>query len=335
MSFTLDKTGLVFTLKILLGTGLAVFFVWFYSDLAFSYIYPQNEPRVESTRRQNLASAFDPLEKVVGVTLAFVGDIMFDRGVKESIFKNGGGDFNFPFEKIYEDLKQYDILFGNLEGPISDRGENQGSLYSFRMDPKTAEALALAGFDVLSLANNHIGDWGEEAIKDTIKRLDSAGILVAGADLTQEEDYLPKILNIRGVKIAFLAFFNAPEIEIKKSVELAKLNADIVIASFHFGDEYKKEPNENQKRLARLAVDAGADLVVGHHPHIIQEVELYKNSYIAYSLGNFIFDQSFSKETMRGILLEVVIKDKNITAVTPLQIKINSNFQPELISNHE
>lgn len=339
MNFTLDRAGLIFTLKILLGAGLAVFFISFFSNFAFSHIYPQSDQRLESAqeklsrvqidrfyRRQNLASAFDHLEKDGRITLAFVGDIMLDRKVKESILINGGGDFRYPFEKIYKSLREYDILFGNLEGPISDKGRDFGSLYSFRMDPKAVEGLAFAGFDILSLANNHIGDWGQEAEEDTLTRLERAGILSAGTD------YLPKIIDINNTKIAFLAFYSAPETEIKKSVELAKLNADIIITSFHFGEEYQKEPNDYQKRLARLAVDAGANLVVGHHSHVIQEVELYNNSYIAYSLGNFVFDQDFSEDTMKGMLLEVVIKNKKITTVAPKRIRINSNFQPELIN---
>jgi len=316
MNFTLDKVGLIFTLKALSGGALIVFLVGFFSNLTFSYAYPQ------IYSKQNLAAALDPLENRNKILLAFVGDIMLGRKVKESILKNGGGDFRYPFEKIYRSLNEYDILFGNLEGPISDKGRDLGSLYSFRMDPKAAEGLAFAGFDILSLANNHIGDWGEEAIDDTALRLERAGIVSVG------RDYSPKILNIHGVKIAFLAFFNAPEAEIKKSVEFAKLNADIVVASFHFGDEYEKAPNKFQKKIALLAVDAGANLVIGHHPHIIQPIEEYNGGYIAYSLGNFVFDQDFSEDTMRGALLEVELSDKRIARIESKTIVINENFQP-------
>ncbi|KKT29956.1 MAG: Capsule synthesis protein, CapA [Candidatus Azambacteria bacterium GW2011_GWC2_45_7b] len=344
MNFTLDRTGLVFTLKALLAASLSVYFVWFGSNIVFGHAYPQNDQRMESARenlsqiqtdrfyrKQNLASALDSLEKERAL-LAFVGDIMLDRGVKESILKNGGGDFLFSFEKIQETLKQYNVLFGNLEGPISDKGQNQGSSYSFRMDPKTTSALAFAGFNILSLANNHIGDWGEEAAKDTTARLESAGIIGVGMD------YSPKILNLRGTKIAFLALsdikgmVNLPFLYDKSEAEMAVRSAkemsNLVIISMHFGEEYHKEPSVRQKEIAHGLIDAGADLVIGSHPHVVQPVEQYKNSYIAYSLGNFVFDQDFSEDTMRGLLFEVELENGQIIKIAPKTVIINENFQP-------
>ena len=105
-----------------------------------------------------------------------------------------------------------------------------------------------------------------------------------------------------------------------------------MVASFHFGEEYRDLPDSYQKAIARFAIDAGADLVIGHHPHVVQPVESYRNGYIVYSLGNFVFDQDFSPETMEGMLLEVEIMDKQIVGITPREIKINPRFQPELVS---
>lgn len=283
------------------------------------------------------------------IKLGFVGDIMLNRGVEQNINFYGGGDFNYPFLKISDDLKKYDILFGNLEGPVSDKGYNVGSKYSFRMDPKAIGALKFAGFDVVSVANNHIGDYTKEAMKDTFSRLTNTGILYAGGGFNENEAYGSKIIEKEGVKFAFLAFSqfgenyleaieNNPGIaviyenKIRESIARAKKEADIIVASFHFGEEYALEPNDYQIYISSLAADAGADLIIGHHPHTAQPVIKYNNSYIAYSLGNFVFDQNFSENTMRGLLFEAGINKntKKIMNTRFLKIKINQNFQPYL-----
>jgi len=299
------------------------------------------EANISSQNKNRMAmvaavlNAPDPVIK-----LGFVGDIMLDRRVKKSIMENGGGDYRFPFWRAANILQKYDILFGNLEGPISAGGEDQGSAYSFRMDPQSAEAIKFAGFDIVSLANNHISDWGREATADTINYLDKARIAYVGAG---SNPYSPKIVNISDTKLAFLAFTNVGakrgdiafisknddpilESEIKK----AKTDADIVIVYFHFGTEYQLEPGADEVELAHKAIDFGADLVVGSHPHTIEKIEKYKEKYIAYSLGNFVFDQDFAPLTMQGMLLEARLENKTIIGVTGKTVKINQYFQAEI-----
>lgn len=288
------------------------------------------------------------------ITLIFVGDIMIDRGIEHMIETEGKGDYKYPFLKIVDYLKEADILFGNLEGPISDKGRKVGSIYSFRADPKSIEGLLFAGFDILSGANNHVFDYGIEAVKDTILRLKTAGINYVGVGLNEEEAYSPAIKQKREsalanqeTKIAFLAYTalgsrnwkakgsepgiswlekERMEQEIKRAEDLA----DIIVVSFHYGQEYSSEPTLFQISISQAAITAGADLVVGHHPHVVQPLERYKDGYIAYSLGNFIFDQSFSKETTEGLLLKVLVVDKKIKEVIPVKIEINEFFQPEV-----
>ena len=284
------------------------------------------------------------------IIIILVGDIMLNRGVKYKIEKEGNSNFKFPFLKILSELNEADILFGNLEGPISERGKKVGSIYSFRNDPKVIEGLTFAGFDVLSLANNHAFDYGREAFEDTLKRLKEAGIEYLGAGFNEKEAYSPIIKEVNGTKIAFLAYTNlgspywkATGIssgiaridwenleEIKKDIENVKSQVDILIVSLHSGEEYQKTPTQFQIEFSRMAVEAGADLVVGHHPHVVQPIEKYKEGYIAYSLGNFVFDQSFSEETMRGQILKVLIENGKIKTVIPIRIKINNFFQPEI-----
>jgi len=298
---------------------------------------------------ENLTSASlnFPIERERKITLFFVGDIMLDRGVKKAIEKYGEGDFKFPFLKIVEFLKEADLLIGNLEGPISDKGKKVGSIYSFRMDPKAIEGLIFAGFDILSVANNHIFDYGREAMEDTFLRLKEAKIDYVGGGFDKIEACFPRIKKVKATKIAFLAFTNlgSPFWEAKddvsgvcwlskenleRAIKEAKDKADLVIVLFHFGNEYEKKPNLEQKDFTHFAIDSGADLVVGHHPHVIQEIEEYKGKYIAYSLGNFIFDQGFSKETMEGLILKVVLDSKKIKEVIPIRFEINQYFQPEI-----
>ena len=281
------------------------------------------------------------------ITLGFVGDIMLDRGMKQSVEKYGNGDYIFAFEKIKDYLNGFDILFGNLEGPISDKGTLSGSIYSFRMEPRSAMSLKEAGFDVLSVANNHMGDWGRVAMEDTFQNLKNAGIIFSGGGNNKEEAYEVKTILKDDTKIAYLSFseFGKGYLEatdsfagiavisdekLKSGIEKAKNENDIVIVSFHFGEEYKKEPNNYQKTIARKAIDYGADLIIGHHPHVVETIEKYKDKYIAYSLGNFVFDQHFSKETMEGLALKVTMEDKKITNVSSDKIVINKYYQPEL-----
>ena len=299
---------------------------------------------------ENLTNQTQPTENET-ITVILVGDIMLDRGVEYMVEKYGGGDFSFSFLKIANELNKADVVFGNLEGPISNKGTKVGSIYSFRADPKAIEGLTFAGFNVLSLANNHAFDYGREALEDTFLRLKGAEINYVGAGFDEKEAYSPVIKDIKDTKIGFLAYTNlGPETwkatkinsgiawisendleKIKKDIENAKSQADILIISLHSGEEYSFEPTQFQVEFSQAFIDAGANLVVGHHPHVIQRDELYKNGYIFYSLGNFVFDQSFSEETMKGQIIKILIENGKIKEVVPINIKINDFFQPAII----
>ncbi|MDO8436341.1 MAG: CapA family protein [bacterium] len=288
-------------------------------------------------------------ENLPQITLLFAGDIMLDRGVEFAVNKYGQGNWQFPFLKTRGVLEKADVLFGNLEGPISDKGVKVGSIYSFRANPKAIDGLTYAGFDILSVANNHILDYSRLAMEDTFLRLRAAGIDYIGGGFNEKEVRLGVIKEIQNTKIAYLAYTNLGsenwqakgddsgiawlDEKIAEDIKIAKEKADVVIVSMHFGEEYQVQPDAKQKRFAHLAVDSGADLVVGHHPHVAQPIERYKQGYVAYSLGNFVFDQGFSEETMRGLLLEVLVQDGKVKEVIPINIRINNNFQPEIAGN--
>ncbi|MFH1424008.1 MAG: CapA family protein [Candidatus Nealsonbacteria bacterium] len=276
------------------------------------------------------------------IKIILVGDMMFDRGVKYMIEKDGDGDFKFPFLKIADELNQADIVFGNLEGPISDKGTKVGSIYSFRNDPKAVDGLTFAGFNVISLANNHAFDYSREALEDCLTRLNAAGITYAGAGFNEQEAFSPAIKDVAGTKIGFLAYTNlGPETWrangensgiawidneslglTAQQIQKAKQDSDILIVSLHAGEEYQATSTQFQIDFNEMAIRAGADVVVNHHPHVIQQD--------FYSLGNFIFDQGFSEETMKGQIIEIEIQDKKIRGIARKDIKINDFFQPEI-----
>jgi len=285
------------------------------------------------------------------INLFFVGDIVLDRGVEYMIDKKGKGDFKFPFLKIADEIKKADLLFGNLEGPISNNGLKVGSIYSFRFKPEAVEGLVYAGFDILSLANNHMLDYQRIALEDTMNILKENNIEYVGAGFNKKEAFSLKVKQVKDTKIGFLEYTNlgsanwiaretSPGLawinqksmeEIKEYIKKTKDEVDVLVVSLHAGQEYAKHPTDFQVSFAQDCINSGADLIVGHHPHVVQRIEQYKNGWIAYSLGNFIFDQHFSEETMESIILKVVVEEKKIKKVYSENIRINEYFQPELI----
>lgn len=347
-----DSMGFKFVVKFIGQFILLYFVTLFLSDFVFGQIYEDRE-YVSGVDQENLALVASQevllAKKSSSVVLGFVGDIMLDREVEDVVLSIGKGDFKFVFDRAEEKLNKLDLLSGNLEGPISDKGRDLGSLYSFRMNPEASSGLIYAGFDVLSMANNHAGDWGEDAIIDSISRLKDSGIETVGAGFSEEEAYQPTIVEVGELKIALLSFTESTGIyrgsnvalatEAKVRENVASLKevhpADFIVVYFHFGDEYQKEPNERQKKLSRMAVDAGARLVVGSHPHVTQGMEKYKEGFIFYSLGNFVFDQYFSNETMRGGLLKVFVEsDGEVSNLELCDVFINNLFQPMVLPCH-
>jgi len=281
------------------------------------------------------------------VTLTFAGDIMMSRGVRSSVLKNFGGDYSLLFDKL-DILKNSDIVFANLEGTASDKGMDLRNLYSFRMDPQVLPALKGGGISVLSVANNHIGDYGREAFTDTLARLKENEILYTGGGLNKAESERPVVIEKYGIKIGFLGFSDkgpqfmratdtspgillATDSRMSEIIKSASRNVDYLIVSFHFGEEYQSTHDAKQSELAHMAIDNGAKIVIGHHPHVIQETEVYDGGFIAYSVGNFIFDQNFSTATMQGLLLEMKLYRDGAMTAKKNTVKLSPYFQPNQI----
>lgn len=303
-------------------------------------VYNGNEAVIDQSDKSK------SLEKksVVGI---FVGDVMLSRFIQTQIERHQN-DYIFPFRNSLEFLKKGDFVFGNLEGPISNRGKNQGSIYSFRADPKVLEGIKESGFNLLSLANNHIWDWGRDALNDTFDILNENGIIYVGAGKNYSDANQLKIKEINGIKFGFLGFSNLlpktlnadndslglsdfDKEKIKEVVVVSKDKVDYLIVSFHWGEEYQPAPLEWQKTFARNLIDNGAKLIIGHHPHVVQPYEKYGDGHIFYSLGNFIFDQNFSKETMEGMVVKAVFSNEKLEEVEICRNILNKYYQPEIL----
>jgi poly-gamma-glutamate synthesis protein (capsule biosynthesis protein) len=274
-------------------------------------------------------------------TLLFTGDVMLSRAVGSRM--EAQKDWSLPFHLIADTLRDADLRYCNLECPISDRGRNLHHLYSFRANPRAIEGLKATGFDVVSQANNHAYDWGPEALLDSLERLRAAGIRPVGAGQNILAAHYPLLVKVGGLRIAFLAYVDIDPKEAAAGVDrpgvawldpaqaladirFARPLADLLIVCPHWGVEYALKPTRDQVEIAHQMIDAGADIIVGSHPHVVQPLENYRDRWIAYSLGNFVFDQQDSA-THRGLLLKATVCDKRIINVTPIAIDINSSYQ--------
>ncbi|HHV28087.1 CapA family protein [Acetivibrio mesophilus] len=272
------------------------------------------------------------------VKIVFVGDILLARGVGEKIETNG---YEYPYDNIKRILKDSDITIGNLECAISSRGTpalKKESLL-FRAAPENAAALKEAGFDVLNLANNHTMDFGREGLMDTVDFINSAGIKTFGAGKNRETAGKPLYIKVKGTVVGFLGFSAFPsegyffledqpdvaQVDIEslgEEVKTAKENCDVLIVSFHWGKEFDFYPVESQKSAAHIALDNGADIIIGHHPHVLQGVEIYNGKPIFYSLGNFVFDRQIPRGTDETVMLKVEIEKSKIGKIELVPLKI-------------
>lgn len=280
------------------------------------------------------------------VSIAAVGDIMLG-GKAEAFLERKG--YDYPFAATAHLLRSADIAIGNLETPLTDRGGPVvDKTYLFRNPPdKVAPALKSAGFDIVNLANNHVLDYGAEGLRDTIDALNRIGIAHVGAGMNLQEARRAVVLTLpNGQTAGFLGYSNTfPEefwatsalpgtafghVEhVQNDVRvLAAQGVDIIVVSFHWGRERQTELRSYQPLLAHAAIDAGADLVIGHHPHILQGVERYKQGLVLYSLGNYTF-ATFSNSVHTSVVARVDFRGGRFERLTMTPININ-NFEVEL-----
>ncbi|PKP61716.1 poly-gamma-glutamate biosynthesis protein [Candidatus Atribacteria bacterium HGW-Atribacteria-1] len=253
-----------------------------------------------------------------------------------------------PFEKVKEIFKDKDILFGNLETVLSNQGRETEKAVSLYTSPDKVNYLKGVGFDILNIANNHIMDLGIEGFNETLKVLTKNNINFIGARNKFERNYL--IVEKQGIKSSFLSYtedgFSLPEKnvwinklepkDIIRDIFFVKQQCDLIIVSLHWGIENVFYPSPQQIDLAHKIIDSGATIILGHHPHVIQGIERYKNGLIAYSLGNFQFDPSisYSPNNYSFILLIELTKD-GLQAYDINPVKIDDEFIPYVPTEEE
>jgi poly-gamma-glutamate capsule biosynthesis protein CapA/YwtB (metallophosphatase superfamily) len=279
-----------------------------------------------------------------------VGDIML-TGSAKPLLQAKGYDHPFQDKSLARIIASADIAFANLEYPITIKGVRYADKeYTFRGDPESLSAIRKAGFDLLSLANNHIMDFGEKGLRDTIRqcRKNRFAFTGAGTDLVSASSLA--IIKRHGVRYGLLAYsFAFPEefwatsckpgtahpdwSQVGQDIRGARQEVDILMVSFHWGEELKSEPKKYQIDFAHHAVNAGADIVLGHHPHVPQPIEIFKGKPIFYSLGNYAFG-AISDNARSSFAAAIRFKDNTPVQVILYPLNVNNQevgFQPRLV----
>lgn len=285
------------------------------------------------------------------VVIQAAGDVMLGGRWEQQIAQNS---YFHPFGRIVSELKKGDVTLINLEAPLTSRGhEFTEKKYRFRVNPQASAALKKAGITTVTLANNHSMDYGGQGLLDTLQQLDKVGIGYVGAGENLAAARKALLYDIRGTKVAVLGYSltlpqefwagekragTAPLLEklVKEDIGAARKQAPIVIVTAHWGEEGKTRLREYQPRLARMMIDAGADAVIGHHPHILQGIERYKRGIIFYSLGNFAFAHK-SRIADRTLLVRLRFDgDKRTAELVPVNILHKEvGFQPTLLTGNK
>ncbi len=249
-------------------------------------------------------------------TVLFVGDVMLDRAVRNRHSAFGG---KFPFTYTADFIASFDLAIANLEGPIttypSKTVDYSNKALQFTFPPESAEHLVQAGFDIVGIANNHGLDFGSEGIRQTLQFASSSGLIVYGDPRNDRNiSYSTQLAN--GAQLSVIGFHQFAGSYAKVAEEIARIHAEtkgkaIIIVTPHWGEEYQTEPTNFQRTMAEKWINLGADMVIGHHPHVIQIKEEIVGKPVYYSLGNFVFDQDFSVQTQTGLGLGISIVCKH------------------------
>ena len=292
----------------------------------------------------------EPTAEPVSITVSMVGDctlgtdVNFDQSTSFDAFYQMKNDPGYFFQNVKDIFTADDLTVANMEGTLTTSNDRQQKTCAFKGDPSYTEILTRGGVEATNLANNHSHDYGDQSYEDTIQYLEAAGITTFGYDRTA-------VMDVKGIKVGLIGIYELKDglgrqqQVIDTIQEVKDQGAQVIIVSFHWGTEKSNIPDDIQKTLAHLAIDQGADLVVGHHPHVLQGIEKYQGKNIVYSLGNFcfggnknpsdkdtmIFQQTFTVEN--GELVE-----DDVTNIIPCSLSSESgynNYQPMVLEGSE
>ncbi|MEK7473746.1 MAG: CapA family protein [Patescibacteria group bacterium] len=273
--------------------------------------------------------------------IVFAGDIMLDRLVADRT--RTANDASYAFRKLPDGwFESFDYAVANLEGPVTDMRRSPVKSVDFLFDPTVIPVLKAQGIDAVSQANNHALDQGTVGYNDSVRRLREAGLLVFGHQV-DDGPVAFATTTIHELRIAFLGFNTTDNAmnreQAASAIALAKEEADTVIASVHWGNEYRSRPDASSVQTAHWLIDQGVDVVIGGHPHWTQGISSYKDKPIAWSLGNFIFDQDFSTQTRQGLAVALTVSkplasDFSHLTLEPIPIHIDRS-QPRIVEGEE
>ena len=292
----------------------------------------------------------EPTAESVSITVSMVGDctlgtdVNFDQSTSFDAFYQMKNDPGYFFQNVKDIFTADDLTVANMEGTLTTSNDRQQKTFAFKGDPSYTEILTRGGVEATNLANNHSHDYGDQSYEDTIQYLEAAGITTFGYDRTA-------VMDVKGIKVGLIGIYELKDglgrqQQVIDTIQKVKdQGAQVIIVSFHWGTEKSNIPDDIQKTLAHLAIDQGADLVVGHHPHVLQGIEKYQGKNIVYSLGNFcfggnknpsdkdtmIFQQTFTVEN--GELVE-----DDVTNIIPCSLSSESgynNYQPMVLEGSE
>lgn len=281
--------------------------------------------------------------------MAVAGDIILGRGVNNKMVAYN--DYLYPYRKVRDEFMSADWRVANLECTITDLVPPPLDPYTFTFvtAKRAVDGLVYSGIQTVSVANNHADNAGVGAFVDMLHTLRAHNIAYCGGGNTLAEARQPAIQTVKGVRVALLAYNEVPPggpyagpnsagiapvdlATLPHDIAAARQQADLVIPFFHWGIEYTKDPTSHQQQVARTAIDAGADMVLGSHPHWIQAMETYKGRLIIYCLGNFIFDQDWSVPTQEGALLHLYWRGTTLAGIRFVPYRIMDRCQPNFVS---
>lgn len=305
-----------------------------------AYLAPGQIPTITLEQILNQAPAVDLnlLDPDQLRTIVVTGDVIPARGVDAKV-RQYGPTYPFAGEGIAELLQSGDLTIVDLEAPVLTNCPVHNEGFTFCGQASFAQAMADAGIDVATLENNHIGNYGQAGITETISHLESAGVDYATSSRLS-------VANMRGLKVGTLAFTGVggmfyPGV-IKEAVASARPQVDLLLVAFHWGKEYEliptADPNiapDDPRIIAQLTIESGADFIIGNHPHWVQGIELIDNKLVNYAYGNFIFDQSWSQETLQGYVGEYVFYGSKLVQVKMYPTLIRSQSQPYVVGSDD
>lgn len=341
--------------KFLLFLAILLLILFFIEQIDRAYAREKKEQSIE--KEQSFSDSIDRRKVSYNSSAPFikicaVGDLMLSARIIDVVERKG---VDYCFDSTRSIIQKADIAIANLEAPLTKIGtEYKDKTFTFKVPPHFISGISNSGFDVVTLANNHILDYGCEGLINTINELNKVNIVFCGAGENKQQACSPKFVECKGFKVAFVGFSMVypeefwaksnrcgtcypSESDLEILMQQCENEADLTIVSFHWGAEKRNSPKDYQINYAHRAIDFGADLVLGHHPHVLQGLEVYKGRLIAYSLGNYIFG-SLSETARTSAILNIMLdSDKTIYArVIPINVHNETvQYQPKVCAGKD